>query len=577
MKSSGLHIPEMIGAANLAEMQPLSPTDPPTVGEYVLLGRLGSGGMGRVFLGRSASGRRVAVKLIRPELADDPVFRTRFAREVEAARAVSGFFTAPVVDADPDAEQPWLATGYIPAPDLRTTVEGSGPLDPAAVRGLAIGLAEALRAIHQAQVVHRDLKPSNILLAPDGPRVIDFGIARALDATALTRDGSIGTVHFMAPEQIHADGDRTMSVGPACDVFALGGTLVYASTGRPPFGDGPTEVVLHRILNDAPDLSHVPPELSGLIRACLSRQPADRPTPQDIVTTLSGQDAPTMVLRTTPTLPPPVTRPMAGPPPTPRSGLRWSDPRVILASIGMAMAFVLVAALGLIGLNNQRSRLNAASTTSSTTQVVAVPEATTARPPSPTRAPSRTTPLGSPSPTVSVAQTPTSYKIAWRRETLSDGSVRLVIGDIDAAPKDDSMVSMSDYRTDPEERVGIRTVKGWWCGVTVAGDLTLTSGQLRSDGFSTTCSGRPGKIRHEYWFGRSSWSGFRRYTNPQRTEWVSGQTQSSGRLAARCPTGRTGTYDYRLTVELQISGIAVGALSAQSNTDFRGDCGTGES
>ena len=213
-------------------VKPLQPRDPQRVGRYQLLGRLGAGGMGQVFLGQSPGGRLVAVKLIRAELAADREFRARFAREVAAARHVSGMFTAAVVDADPDAPQPWLVTAYVPGPSLAEAVDGQGPLPLTSVLTLAAGLAEGLGAIHAEGMVHRDLKPSNVLLASDGPRIIDFGISRAADATALTRaDFVVGSPGFMSPEQALGK-----DVGPASDIFSLGAVLAFAAAGQGPFG-----------------------------------------------------------------------------------------------------------------------------------------------------------------------------------------------------------------------------------------------------------------------------------------------------------------------------------------------------
>ncbi|WP_327353782.1 protein kinase domain-containing protein [Streptomyces sp. NBC_01304] len=252
-------------------------SDPMRVGSYRIVGRLGSGGMGWVYLGRSRAGRPVAVKVVRPELAADQVFRRRFAREVEAARAVSGAFTAALVDADPGAEPPWLATVYVPGPSLTEAVRSGGPLDEAQLRLLGAGLAEALQAIHAAGVVHRDLKPSNVLLASDGPRVIDFGISRLGTATPITQLGIVmGTPPFMSPEQVSG-----AQVGPACDVFALGGVLTFAATGRAPFGSG--DRVTYRVRQEPPDLSGVPPRLRPLLGHCLAKDPAARPRLAEIL------------------------------------------------------------------------------------------------------------------------------------------------------------------------------------------------------------------------------------------------------------------------------------------------------
>ncbi|WP_447009796.1 serine/threonine-protein kinase [Saccharothrix hoggarensis] len=256
-------------------MQPLPPNAPSRIGDYTLLAALGRGAMGSVYLARSRGGRPIAVKVARSELADNPEFRERFRREVEMARAVGGFWTATVVDADPDADRPWMATEYIPGLSLQQAVQDHGPLPERAVRRLAAGLAEALVAIHGAGLVHRDLKPSNVLLANDGPRVIDFGIARALEHSALTEAGIVfGTPGYLSPEQVVGQAISTQS-----DVFALGSVLVYAATGGGPFGEGATSALVYRVVHQEPDLSRVPPALVPLIVPCLVREPAHRPTP----------------------------------------------------------------------------------------------------------------------------------------------------------------------------------------------------------------------------------------------------------------------------------------------------------
>ncbi|WP_163504724.1 PQQ-binding-like beta-propeller repeat protein [Fodinicola acaciae] len=263
--------------------QPLTRSDPRTVGGYALLARLGSGGMGAVYLGRSAGGRLVAVKVVHEDLAAAPPFRERFAREVAAARAVSGAYTAPVVDADPAAAAPWLATAYLPGITLQEAVTKHGPLP--SVWPLAAGLAEALAAVHRAGVVHRDLTPSNVLLLADGPRVIDFGIARAADGTAVTRTtGFIGSPAFLAPEYVNGQ-----TSGPAGDMFSFGAVLAYAATGRVPFGEGPPHLLLYRVVHERPDLSAVTDlHLRGLLAACLDRDPRARPTPEQILATLGS-------------------------------------------------------------------------------------------------------------------------------------------------------------------------------------------------------------------------------------------------------------------------------------------------
>ncbi|MGW4205477.1 serine/threonine-protein kinase, partial [Streptomyces sp. NPDC004726] len=266
-------------------MDQLVPGDPRHIGAYRLLARLGAGGMGQVYLARSERGRTVAVKLVRRELAAHETFRERFRLEVHAARRVGGEWTAPVLDADTEAAVPWVATGYVAGPSLNAVVSGDhGPLPERSVRILGSGLAHALTSIHTAGLIHRDLKPSNILITIDGPRVIDFGIARALETTTdggLTRTGAvIGSPGFMAPEQIRGE-----SVTPAADVFCLGSVLAYAATGRLPFGSAETagHALMFRIAEEEPDLAGLPSGLTDLVRECLRKAPADRPEPAEIL------------------------------------------------------------------------------------------------------------------------------------------------------------------------------------------------------------------------------------------------------------------------------------------------------
>jgi serine/threonine protein kinase len=256
-------------------MQPLSSDDPVQIGQYRLRSLLGVGGMGRVYLAATPAGRPVALKVVRPELAHDQEFRARFRQEIQAAQRVRGLYTAELVDADPGADPPWLATAYVAGPSLKEFVDENGPLREGEAFRLIAGVAEALQAIHAANVVHRDLKPSNVVLGPDGPRVIDFGIARALevDATALTSTGeSMGSPQFMAPEQLL---DRPVT--PMIDVFALGSVAAYAVLGRVPFGRGMLHAVFYRVIHEAPDLDGCPPRLRTLIEQCLAKEPADRP------------------------------------------------------------------------------------------------------------------------------------------------------------------------------------------------------------------------------------------------------------------------------------------------------------
>ncbi|MGW6547355.1 protein kinase domain-containing protein, partial [Streptomyces massasporeus] len=270
----------------------LRDSDPAEVGGYRIEDRLGSGGMGVVYLARSASGRRLAIKVVHSQYADDDEFRTRFRREVAAARQVSGAFTAPVVDADADATYPWMATLYIPGADLGTHVREHGPLPLPRLRGLAAGLAEALRDIHRAGVVHRDLKPANVMLAEDGPRVIDFGISRAAEFAAsdvLTQTGRVmGTPPFMSPEQFASPQD----VGPAADMFSLGSVLTYAATCRGPFDSpSPYETAL-RVVEGEPDLTGVPDELLPFVRLCLEKHHKSRPAADELFTLLRDGGTP---------------------------------------------------------------------------------------------------------------------------------------------------------------------------------------------------------------------------------------------------------------------------------------------
>ncbi|WP_031008774.1 serine/threonine-protein kinase [Streptomyces sp. NRRL F-5727] len=273
-------------------MEPLNAEDPVSIGPFRIVGRLGVGGMGRVFLARSAGGRTVAVKVVHAELAAQEEFRRRFAREVEALERVGGTGTAPVLGSDTTAAAPWVAIGYVPGPSLRTVVgDEYGPLPPATVRALGSGLGRALDHIHGAGLVHRDLKPSNVLLTVDGPRIIDFGIARAVDTVTdggLTSTGAVvGSPGFMSPEQVR--GER---LGPASDIFCLGSVLAYAATGRSPFGtsDSGVHALMFRIAHDEPDLTDVAPALTGLIRACLAKDPEARPTAAEIAETLPFAD-----------------------------------------------------------------------------------------------------------------------------------------------------------------------------------------------------------------------------------------------------------------------------------------------
>ena len=271
-------------------MEPLAADDPQQVGGYRLHARLGAGGMGQVFLGFSPAGRAVAVKVIHQQFARDPEFVRRFGREVEAAGAVSGAYTAPVVAAGPGDDPPWLATVFVPGPSLAEVIAHAGPLPEPAVWRLAGGLIEALQAVHARGLVHRDLKPANVLLAADGPRLIDFGISRALEGAATTATSIIvGTPAFMSPEQV-----KGLPVGPASDVFALGSVIAFAATGAAPFGAGTSGPIAmaYRVVHAQPDLSHVPVSLTNLVAACLAKNPADRPQLAQLMDAIRDGSAP---------------------------------------------------------------------------------------------------------------------------------------------------------------------------------------------------------------------------------------------------------------------------------------------
>ena len=291
--------------------------DPVQVGRYRLLARLGSGGMGVVYLGvdpGSRDGGPVAVKVLRPELADDLDFRRRFRHEVSALMRVKGACTVRVIEADTEADRPFMVTEYADGPSLSEYISSYGALGPGMLYGLATGLAEALTVIHAAGIVHRDLKPSNVILTDAGPKVIDFGIARALDATSVTRPGMmVGSAGFMAPEQISGH------PGPAADIFVWGVTVAYAATGRPPFGAGATDAVLYRVMYADPDITGTPGPLRPLVEAALAKDPQGRPTARELLDRLASAsrrshgvaDSPTQAIlaRTWPQMGPHAGRP----------------------------------------------------------------------------------------------------------------------------------------------------------------------------------------------------------------------------------------------------------------------------
>jgi eukaryotic-like serine/threonine-protein kinase len=336
---------------------PLWKSDPAQVGSYRLIGRLGSGGMGVVYLASAPDGGQVAVKLLRPELADNTEFRTRFAREVAALTRIHGVCTVRVIEADTTSARPFLVTEYVDGPSLAEYVSAHGPLDAQMLYGLATGLAEALTAIHATAIVHRDLKPSNVLLTQAGPKVIDFGIAQALDATALTSTGiTVGSAGFMAPEQV------TGRAGTPADIFSWALTIAYAASGQQPFGTGTSDVILYRILHGAPDVAAVPDSLRPQVTAALARDPAARPSAAELLSQLTGTrtqasagyDVPTQTILAQTWRPPerapsaaavaaadraprsgaarPATRPQA--PAAKRTGLR----RPVLVAIVLALA-----------------------------------------------------------------------------------------------------------------------------------------------------------------------------------------------------------------------------------------------
>ena len=336
-------------------MAELLASDPTTIGPYRLINRIGTGGMGVVYLVTGPDGSQAALKLIRSELGDDPAFRARFRREVEAGQRVGRVCNAKYLDADLDAERPYLVTEYVPGGNLADFVAANGPLAGDQAVSLAVGLAEALVAMSSVGVIHRDLKPSNVLMGATGPKVVDFGIVHAADGTALTQTGlTIGSPSWMAPEQ--ATGQ---SGSAATDVFSWGATVAFANTGRSPFGEGRPDAVLYRVVHEPPDLVGLDPRLEPLVRQALEKDPARRPTPDDLLLGLvrtampgvapaGGADAMTTAVldRTwhqgTPLVPPPFLPPpgMGGPPapeeePGGRRKLWW---------LGVA-AFVLVAAL----------------------------------------------------------------------------------------------------------------------------------------------------------------------------------------------------------------------------------------
>jgi serine/threonine protein kinase len=265
--------------------RPLKPGDPARLGSYTLTARLGEGGQGVVFLGESESGDPVAVKLLRADLDNEDAARARFLRELEAVKRVARFCTAQVLDADVEGDRPYIVSEYVPGPSLYQQVSTDAPRSGADLERLAIGTVTALVAIHQAGIVHRDFKPQNVLIGPDGPRVIDFGIARALDGAATMTNSAIGTPAYMAPEQLTAK-----ELTPAADIFSWASTMVYAATGQAPFGQDTVMAVIHRIMNEPPDLGSMEEPLRGIVADCLAKKPSDRPQTQALLMRLLGEE-----------------------------------------------------------------------------------------------------------------------------------------------------------------------------------------------------------------------------------------------------------------------------------------------
>ena len=433
--------------------------DPAWVGRYRLMARLGAGGMGVVYLAAAEDGSQVAVKVLRPELADDTEFRTRFGREVAALMRVRGVCTVRVIEADTTAPRPFLVTEYADGPSLAEYIETRGPLDPRMLYGLAAGLAEALTAIHAAGIVHRDLKPSNVLLTADGPKVIDFGIAQALDATSVTRTGmTVGSAGYMSPEQIMG------RAGTASDVFSWAVTIAYAASGQPPFGSGTSDVILYRILHDEPDIAAVPPALRPLVTAALAKEPQARPTAQALLSQLTrtavqpaaGAYNPTQTLLAQTWRPPDTpaasrppastvadtpaaSRPSAPPPDTPdvptrkRSGLS----RPALAGIVLAAAIVLGAGGAALALALSGHHASNPGTGSSHSQTAPTTPAVTNSSPSAPTSPSSTSSSQStstPSSSASSSSTSSSSPSASSSSTASSSSSASTAASSSASP-----------------------------------------------------------------------------------------------------------------------------------------------
>jgi serine/threonine protein kinase len=401
---------------------PLQQTDPARIGRYRLVARLGSGGMGVVYLAEARDGQPVAVKVLRPELAGNPEFRTRFGREVTTLTRIRGMCTVRVIEADTQAPKPFLVTEYADGPSLAEYVDAHGPLDHGMLYGLATGLAEALAAIHAAGIVHRDLKPSNVLLTARGPKVIDFGIAQALDTTSLTRTGiTVGSAGFMAPEQI------TGRAGTAADVFTWAVTVAFAAGVRAPFGTGASDAIMYRIMHAAPDISAVPPDLRPLVEAALAKDPQARPTAAQLLAQLTNTAAqyenPTQTVLAQ-TWHPPATGPIGPPPgPTGPTGPRPSRRRAALLPVVLTLAFLLAAGGTALGLTLAGKHDNGQAVSGSTSTSSGPPQSASGAATTPaTGTSTTTTPVSTP------ASTPPSTPVSTPASTVTPRLPVLTVG-----------------------------------------------------------------------------------------------------------------------------------------------------
>ncbi|MFD3502202.1 protein kinase [Streptomyces sp. NPDC058678] len=555
---------------------PLHRDDPKSIGGYKLVDRLGAGGMGAVYRGRSRSGREVAVKVVHAQYAEDAVFRTRFRQEIEAVRKVSGVFTAPVVDADPEAARPWMATQYVPGWSLAQRIRDRGALRGGELRQLALGLVEALRDIHRAGVVHRDLKPANVLMAEDGPRVIDFGISRAVENhNTLTETGQmIGTPPFMSPEQL----TDARTVGPASDVFSLGALLVYATTGRGPFDADSPYLTAYRVVHDDPVLDGVGQPLRGILERCLAKEATDRPgldeLAREFATALPEPDAgdlATVSLRPEGLPATPDTRPgtLADPAGTTRPGRRSRRLRPLLAATGTVGAVVLgLTAYLLLDPGWADSGDGATPTPSATSRWTALPSGwrpwvttvyeTAARGVKKAPEAGGGGMRGGPDcqmyegaayctgdGILPVRLNGLTGETVWRAAAAPSGGVEgtytfTLLGVRDDAvlvqqlfqpdDADDDTTSVLALDVETGDRLWHRTVNDDWVEVIASGDLVLTPD---ADGRSVTA--------------RSPRTGAERWTAPLPAEHVCGFTQAAERLYLQCVLDSMETQDLVVT------------------------------